>query len=82
VPDAALEERSHASTARWADAKRCASYAVYDPVGEKIGSAEEVLVNREGHPLYVRVNIGFLFSRTVLIPVQFVETDEERKPSS
>jgi hypothetical protein len=42
VPDAALEERSHASTARWADAKRYARYAVYDPVGQKIGSAEEV----------------------------------------
>jgi len=79
VPGAALDERSHASTARWADAKRCAGYAVYDPVGEKVGSAQEVFVNREGDPVYVRVNIGFLFSRTVLIPVQFVETDEERK---
>ena len=79
MPDAALDERCHASTARWADTKRCAGYAVYDPVGEKIGSAEEVFVNREGEPVYVRLNIGFLFSRTVLIPVQFVETDEERK---
>ena len=79
MPDAAIDERSHASTARWADAKRCASYAVYDPVGQKIGSAEEVFANPDGDPVYVRVNIGFLFSRTVLILVQFVETDEERK---
>ena len=79
MPDAALDERSHASTARWADAKRCAGYAVYDPVGQKIGSAEEAFVNGEGDPVYVRVKIGFLFSRTVLIPVQFVETDEEKK---
>ena len=79
MPGAALVKRSHASTARWSDAKRCPGYAVYDPVGQKIGSAEEVFVNREGDPVYVRVNIGFLFSRTVLIQVQFVETDQERK---
>jgi hypothetical protein len=52
VPDAALDERSHASTMRCADAKRGAGYAVYDPVGQKIGSAEEVFVNREGDPIY------------------------------
>ena len=56
-----------------------AGYAVYDPVGQKIGSAEEVFVNRDGEPVYVRVRIGFLWTRTVLIPVQFVETDEVRK---
>ena len=79
MPDAALDKRSHASTVRWADAKRCAGYAVYDPVGLKIGSAEEVFVNRDGEPVYVRVNIDLLFSRTVLIPVQFVETDEKKE---
>ena len=79
MPDAALDERSQASSARWADAKRRAGYAVYDPVGQRIGSAEEVFVNPNGEPVYVRVNIGRFFSRTVLIPVQFVETDEEGK---
>ena len=58
-------------------AKRCAGYAVYDPVGQKIGSAEEVFVNRDGEPVYIRVHIGILFIRMVLIPVQFVETDEQ-----
>jgi hypothetical protein len=62
VPDAALDERSHASTARWADAKRRAGYAVYDPVGQKIGSAEDVFVNRDGEPVYVRVHIGLLLT--------------------
>jgi hypothetical protein len=38
-----------------------------------------VFVNRDGEPVYIRVNIGLLISRTVLIPVQFVETGEERK---
>jgi hypothetical protein len=52
---------------------------VYDPVGQKIGSTEEMFVNRDGKPMYVRVRIGILFPRTVLLPVQFVETDDEGK---
>jgi hypothetical protein len=74
-----VNRRSQAGGVRSAEPKWGAGYAVYDPVGEKIGSAEEVFVNREGDPVYVRVHIGFLFSRTVLIPVQFIKTDEERK---
>jgi PRC-barrel domain len=74
-----VDRRSRASGARSAEPKRGAGYAVYDPVGERIGSAEEVFVNRDGQPMYVRVRIGILFSRTVLIPVQFVETDDEGK---
>jgi hypothetical protein len=54
-------------------------YAVCDPVGQKIGSAEEVFVNRDGEPAYIRVRIGLIFTRMVLIPVQFVETDDEDK---
>jgi hypothetical protein len=46
-------------------------------VGQKIGRAEEVFVNLDGEPMYIRVRISFLFTSTVLIPVQFVETDDE-----
>ena len=74
-----MDRRCRASGARSAEPKRGAGYAVYDPVGERIGSAEEVFMNRDGQPMYVRVRIGILFSRTVLIPVQFVETDDEGK---
>jgi hypothetical protein len=38
-----------------------AGYAVYDPVGQKIGSAEQVFVNLDGEPTYIRVRIGFLY---------------------
>jgi len=48
-------------------------------VGQKIGGAEEVFVNRDDEPVYVRVRIGLFGMRTVLIPVQFVETDNEGK---
>ena len=36
-------------------------------------------MNWDCEPDYVRISIGFLFTSTVLIPVQFVETDDENK---
>jgi hypothetical protein len=79
VPDAAVENPFRASGKGSVEPNRGAGYAVYDPVGEKIGGAEEVFVNPDGEPVYVRVRIGLLFTRTVLIPVQFVEMDDEGK---
>ena len=48
-------------------------------MGQKIGSAEKVFVSWDGEPVYVRVRIGLIGMKTVLFPVQFVETDEGRK---
>jgi len=59
--------------------KKCAGYAVYDPVGQKVGSTEQVFVNRDKELAYVRVRIGIIFTKTVLIPVQSAETDDEGK---
>ena len=53
----ALDKGSTASTS--ATPKRYAGYTVYDPLGQKIGNAEEVFVNLEGEPEYIRVRIGF-----------------------
>ena len=52
---------------------------MYDPLGQKIGSAEEVFVNLEGAPEYIRVRIGLFGKKSVLIPVQFVETEEQQR---
>jgi hypothetical protein len=52
-------------------------YAVYDTVGQKLGTAERVFVNHDGEPAYIRIRTGFFGTRVVLIPVQFVETDEK-----
>jgi len=46
-----------------------AGYEVLDPLGQKIGSVEKLFFNRNGGLEYVRVRIGFLFTRHVLIPV-------------
>jgi hypothetical protein len=48
-------------------------------VGQKIGIVESVFANPDGEPVYIRVRIGFFRMKTVLIPVQFVETDKVRK---
>lgn len=50
-------------------------YEVLDPVGHKIGNAEKLFFNGSGGLEYVRVRIGLLFKRLVLIPVQDVALD-------
>jgi hypothetical protein len=80
MSDAALGNESNVSSASSAAAlKRGAGYAVYDPGGQKIGSAEEVLVNRSEEPQYVRMRIGHFGRKSVLIPIRFAEVDYERQ---
>lgn len=52
-----------------------AGYEVLDPMGHKIGRAETLFFNGNGGAEYVRVSIGLLFTRHVLIPVQDVALD-------
>jgi hypothetical protein len=54
-----------------------AGYSVCDPRGQKIGRAERLFVNGRGEPEYIRVKTGLF--KTVLIPVQTVAADEERR---
>jgi hypothetical protein len=79
VPDATISSRPHASGASSTSSKRATGYAVFDPLGKKIGRVEEVFVNWHGEPGYIRIRLGFFGTRSVLIPVQFVETDEEKR---
>jgi hypothetical protein len=79
VPDATIDRRPHASGASSASSKRATGYAVFDPLGQKIGRAVEVFVNWDGEPGYIRIRLGFFGMKSALIPVQFVETDDENK---
>ena len=36
-------------------------------------------MNWDGEPGYIRIRLGFFGMKSVLIPVQFVETDDENK---
>jgi hypothetical protein len=68
MSDAALDNESNVSNTNAAASTRGAGYAVYDPVGQKIGSAEDVFVNRNEEPEYRRVRIGLFGRKSVLIP--------------
>lgn len=59
--------------------ERCLGYVVYDPLGKKIGSVEKLFVNENHEPEYVRVKMGLFGTKSVLIPVGFVEIDEESR---
>ena len=59
--------------------ERYAGFAVCDPRGQKIGRAEEFYLNGSGEPEYIRVKMGFFGLKTVLIPVQAIAADEERR---
>ena len=54
-------------------------YTVCDPRGQKIGRVEKLFLNGSGEPEYIRVKMGLFGSKTVLIPVQTVAADEERR---
>ena len=59
--------------------ERYVGYAVCDPQGRKIGNLETIFVNAHQEPEYVKVRIGLLDFKTVLIPVLAVAVDEGRR---
>jgi hypothetical protein len=59
--------------------KEYAGYMVCDPRGQKIGRVEKLFLNGSGEPEYIRVKVGLLGFKTVLIPVQTLDADEERR---
>ena len=54
-------------------------YELHDPLGKKIGSVQERFLNDNDEPEYIKVKMGFLGSRSVLIPVESVAVNEERR---
>jgi hypothetical protein len=54
-------------------------YEVYDPLGQKLGQAEEILVNASDEPVYSRVRMASLGPKTVLIPVHLAAADAEQR---
>jgi uncharacterized protein (TIGR02271 family) len=57
---------------------RFAGYTVYDPAGEKIGKVDDLFVDQTDSPEYIGVKMGFLGTRSTLIPWEAVSsTDDE-----
>lgn len=59
--------------------KQFAGYEVYDTAGERVGKVDEIFVDEKGSPEYVGVKIGRSGARAVLIPLDAVRVDEERR---
>ena len=58
---------------------QCAGYWVCDPQGRKIGRLKRLFLNESGGAEYAEVKVGLFGMKTVLIPVQTVSVDAERR---
>ena len=59
--------------------KQCAGYWVRDPRGRKIGRLKRLFLNGSGGAEYAEIKVGLFGMKTVLIPVQIVSVDAERR---
>lgn len=64
---------------RFARPEEYVGYRVRDPLGQKVGSVERLFVNDRGEPEYIRVKIGLFGLKSVLLPVEGVAVEEERR---
>jgi uncharacterized protein (TIGR02271 family) len=58
---------------------RYAGYTVYDQHYEKIGNADDLFLDESDQPEYLGVKMGFLGTRTTLIPFQMARVNDERQ---
>jgi len=56
-----------------------AEYTVYDTHYEKIGKIDDLFVDENDKPEYVGVKMGFLGTRSTLIPVDIVRVNDKRQ---
>ncbi len=64
---------------RFETPKQCAGYWVRDPRVRKIGRLKRLFLNGSGGPEYAEVKVGLFGLKTILIPVQSVTVDAERR---
>jgi hypothetical protein len=64
---------------RFETPQQCAGYWVRDPRGRKIGKLKRFYLNGSGGAEYAEVKVGLFGMKTVLIPLQTVTVDAERR---
>ena len=68
----------HRSDGFTAIEERFAGYNVYDPNNERIGKVDDLFLDEQDQPEYIGVKMGFLGTRSTLIPWEaVVRTDDE-----
>ena len=68
-----MENRSDGFTAI---EDRYAGYTVYDNAGSKIGKVDDLFLDENDQPEYIGVKMGFLGTKSTLIPMEIATTDE------
>ncbi len=58
---------------------RYAGYTVYDAHYEKIGKVDDLFLDENDNPEYVGVKMGFLGTRSTLIPIELVRFNDRRQ---
>jgi len=71
-----MEERSDRFTAL---EDRYAGYTVYDQDYEKIGKVDDLFLDENDSPEYIGVKMGFLGTRSTLIPFEVARVNDERQ---
>jgi len=56
-----------------------ADYTVYDSNHEKIGNVDDLFMDGNGRPEYIGVKMGFLGTRSTLIPFEMARVNNARK---
>jgi hypothetical protein len=60
-------------------AHRLAGYTLYDQSYQKIGNVDDLFLDQSDHPEYIGVRMGFLGTRTTLIPFQMAKVNDARQ---
>ena len=56
-----------------------ADYSVYDTYYEKIGKVDDLFVDENDQPRYIGVKVGFLGTRSTLVPVELARVNDGRR---
>jgi len=73
-----LERKAH--TERFTEVEnRYAGYIVYDRHYEKIGNVDDLFLDESDQPEYIGVKMGFLGTRSTLIPLQLARINDARQ---
>src|ERR687894_1271531 len=72
-------EREHRSDRFTALEEQYKGYEVYDRNGEKIGKVDDLFLDENDRPEYLGVKMGFLGTRTTLIPFQMARVNDARQ---
>src|SRR5918995_419529 len=56
-----------------------AGYTVVDQSGEKMGKVDDLFLDESDQPEYIGVKMGFLGTRTTLIPFHIARVNDERQ---